>query len=192
MDMISMNYRTITVTTDAMAVVECKTLKGKFRSLIFSSALLLVCLFAGVTPAVAQDFDHSHAVYDGILKQFVQKGRVDYVGIKANLTPLNLYLAQLGRVVEKDFNRWSETQKIAYLSNLYNASTLKLIEDHYPVKSIKDIGSFFKGPWDQPAVRLSFCSQYLSEADQTYLKAGGYSVKYLSYDWALNERKVRP
>jgi hypothetical protein len=40
------------------------------------------------------------------------------------------------------------------LINLYNAATLKLIIDHYPVKSIKDIGSFFKGPWDQPVVRL--------------------------------------
>jgi hypothetical protein len=37
---------------------------------------------------------------------------------------------------------------------LYNAATLKLIVDHYPVKSIKGIGSLFKGPWDQPVVRL--------------------------------------
>ncbi len=37
---------------------------------------------------------------------------------------------------------------------MYNAATLKLIVDHYPLKSIKDIGSLFKGPWDQPVVRL--------------------------------------
>jgi hypothetical protein len=43
---------------------------------------------------------------------------------------------------------------MAFLINAYNAYTLQLIIDHHPVKSIKDIGSFFKGPWDQPVVRL--------------------------------------
>ena len=47
-----------------------------------------------------------------------------------------------------------ELQQLAFFINAYNAYTLQLIIDHYPVKSIKDIGSFFKGPWDQPAVRL--------------------------------------
>ena len=190
-----------------------------------------------------------------------------------------------------------ESERLAFLINLYNASTLELIIDHYPVKSIKDIGGFFKGPWDEDVVRLfgktitldnlehdiirkdyneprihlalvcaakgcpplrseayvadrldaqlddqsrrflaspaglridhgkkavffssifkwygkdfvdryspaagfsdldkteravaHFCSDYLSPGDGDYLKSGGYSVKYLDYDWSLNER----
>jgi len=33
-----------------------------------------------------------------------------------------------------------------------------------------------------------FTSGYLSAADGGYLKSGGYSVKYLDYDWSLNEK----
>ena len=77
----------------------------------FTATLCLMCLLAIVTqPAMAREFDHTHTVYDGIAKQFVQKGQVNYTGIKANLIPLNLYLAQLGRVSEKDFNLWKEIQ----------------------------------------------------------------------------------
>jgi hypothetical protein len=34
----------------------------------------------------------------------------------------------------------------------------------------------------------NFCSGYLSVASGDYLKSGGYSVKYLNYDWSLNEK----
>ena len=43
---------------------------------------------------------------------------------------------------------------MAFLLNAYNAYTLKLITDRYPLKSIKDIGGWFSGPWDQPVVKL--------------------------------------
>ena len=48
---------------------------------------------------------------------------------------------------------WTEDQKLAYWINAYNAFTLELILDNYPVKSIKDIGAtikipFVNTPWD--------------------------------------------
>lgn len=99
-------------------------------------------------------FDHSHAAFDAVLKAHVRDGWVDYARLKANPRPLRAYLDQLAAVSEAEFNRWPGKERFAFLSNLYNASTLALIVDHYPVKSIKDIGGFLKGPWDQPAVRL--------------------------------------
>lgn len=104
--------------------------------------------------AFAQTFDHTHASYDAILKANVVDGRVDYKALKAAPAALDSYLDALAAVKETTFKTWSEPQQIAFLVNLYNAATLKLIIDHYPVKSIKDIGSLFKGPWDQPVVRL--------------------------------------
>lgn len=47
--------------------------------------------------------------------------------------------------LEKEFKGWSSDQRLAFLINLYNAATLRLVTDHYPVKSIKDIGGFFSG-----------------------------------------------
>jgi len=38
-------------------------------------------------------------------------------------------------VPESEFARWNQSQQIAFLINLYNAATLRLIIDHYPVKA---------------------------------------------------------
>ncbi len=104
--------------------------------------------------AAAAEFDQSHALFDAVLKQRVKNARVDYAGLKAHPEDLNRYLVQVAAVSKADFKKWSEPQQIAFLSNAYNAYTLKLIIDHYPLKSIKDIGGFLDGPWDQPVVKL--------------------------------------
>jgi len=94
------------------------------------------------------------ALYDGVLKTFVEDGRVDYQGLKADSLPLTQYLLLAGQVPEAEFNAWTEPQRLAFLVNLYNAATLQLILDHYPIQSIRDIRVRFKGPWDQPVINL--------------------------------------
>jgi hypothetical protein len=91
---------------------------------------------------------------DPILKKRVENGRVDYRGLKADSQPLTDYLQWAGAVPEAEFNAWPEKRQLAFLVNLYNASTLQLIVGHYPVKSIKKIRKGFKGPWDQKVVVL--------------------------------------
>lgn len=121
----------------------------------FLIALLLsALLFFNEKHVNAQDFDHTHHLYERVVKEYVKGGMVDYAGMKANPGELDQYLAALARVKEAEFDSWSESRKLAYLINLYNAATLRLILDEYPLKSIKDIGNFFKGPWDQPVVPL--------------------------------------
>jgi hypothetical protein len=120
---------------------------GRLHALTLGGILL-------ATPALAAEFDHTHALLDTVLAQYVKDARVDYVTLKAHPQDLNRYLDQVVAVSKSEFKKWDEPQQIAFLSNAYNAYTLRLIIDHYPVKSIKDIGSFFKGPWDQPVVKL--------------------------------------
>jgi len=122
----------------------------RLQRILLAAALCL--LMAG--PAMAQTFDHAHAQFTDILQARVADGAVDYAALKADEQALNDYLDTLAAVPEAQFKTWTEAQQIAFLANLYNASTLRLILDHYPLKSIKKIGSIFKGPWDQPAVRL--------------------------------------
>jgi hypothetical protein len=105
-------------------------------------------------PARAQDFDHTHTLFSGVVSTHVVNGQVDYKGLKADPKALDRYLTALATVSEVQLQSWTEPQKLAFFVNLYNASTLHLILDNYPVKSIKDIGSLFTGPWDQPAVRM--------------------------------------
>lgn len=130
---------------------------------ILIHSISITCIAAFLLAAVsaasagvgsAQAFDQTYESYDKVLKTYVADGRVSYSGLKNAPKALESYLDSAARVPEEQFNSWTESQRLAFLINLYNAATLKLIIDHYPVKSIKDIGNFFKGPWDQPAVKL--------------------------------------
>ena len=44
-------------------------------------------------------------------------------------------------------DKWSKNDQMAYWINAYNAYTIQLILNHYPVSSIKDIGSKIKIPF---------------------------------------------
>lgn len=96
-------------------------------------------------------FDHAHKQWGLLLKQFVavdgHESRVKYAKLKSDHLELDSYLKTLENVKNAEFSRFSEPQKLAFLINAYNALTIKLILDHYPVKSIKDIGSFLKSAW---------------------------------------------
>jgi hypothetical protein len=41
---------------------------------------------------------------------------------------------------------------------------------------------------DKERAVLNFVSQYVSPEDRAYLQKGGYQVKYLDYNWALNQQ----
>lgn len=102
----------------------------------------------------AASFDHQHKLLDQTLRVYVKAGLVDYARLQHHRESLDEYLRASRAVSESDFDAWSPPQQMAFLINVYNAATLQLILDHYPVKSIKDIGGWFKGPWDQPIVHL--------------------------------------
>jgi len=102
----------------------------------------------------AAAFDHAHRLLDQTVKTYVKHSLVNYAALKAQRLDLDRYLDEVASVAEFEFKQWPEKQRIAFLINAYNAYTLQLVLDHYPVKSIKDIGGWLKGPWDQPVVRL--------------------------------------
>lgn len=92
-----------------------------------------------------------HALWDSLLQDYVSdEGWVDYEGFIADSTRLNKYLDLLRSSHPNDKN-WSSDQRLAYWINAYNAFTVKLIVDHYPVQSIKDIKNgipFINTVWD--------------------------------------------
>ncbi|MCI0351582.1 MAG: DUF547 domain-containing protein, partial [Acidobacteriales bacterium] len=105
-------------------------------------------------PIAAFGFDHLHSRYAVVLKIHVKDGWVDYTALKAAKTNLTAYLDELAAVKESEFQKWSEPQQLAFLYNLYNAATLQLVCDHYPVAGIKMIGGLLKGPWSLEVVRV--------------------------------------
>ena len=93
-------------------------------------------------------FDHGE--FDELLRRYVDAdGWVDYDGLKRDEARLDRYL---GSLAVAPFEAMGRDQKLALLINAYNAFTLKLILDHYPVKSIKDIPSDDR--WDAVRWRI--------------------------------------
>ncbi|MCF6313434.1 MAG: DUF547 domain-containing protein [Verrucomicrobiales bacterium] len=121
------------------------------------TSLTLFCVILALfSPITGWAFDHSHAQFEGVLKKYVDdKGMVNYAALKKNRADLDAYLKTTGAISESEFKAWTHDQRLAFLINVYNAETLQLIIDHYPVKSIKKIGGFFFGqPWDVECVTL--------------------------------------
>lgn len=80
-------------------------------------------------------FDHT-ALGEVLADVVRDDGRVFYEKLAADTAKLDGYIAALGEV---DFEALSRDEKLALLINAYNAFTLKLIAEYWPVKSIKDI-----------------------------------------------------
>ena len=87
-----------------------------------------------------------HGAFDKILKKYVnEKGLVNYKGLKADQAAFNQYLDALSK--NRPASSASKSEQMAYWINAYNAYTIKLVLKHYPVQSIKDIGSKIKIPF---------------------------------------------
>ena len=114
-------------------------------------AAVLLSFFGGKTGIA---FDHTHSRYGDLLNQYVRDGLVNYEAFKRHEGQLKIYITELARVEKSEFNGWKQEERLAYLINLYNAVTLALVLEHYPVESIREIRSFLKGPWKQPVVPL--------------------------------------
>lgn len=91
----------------------------------------------------------NHAAFDRVLKAYVsEEGWVNYSGLKAESGSLDAYLKSLE--ANQPAKDWSKNASKAYWINAYNAYTLKLMIDHYPLKSITDL----KEPWDRKWINL--------------------------------------
>lgn len=85
-----------------------------------------------------------HQLWDELLGEHVSpSGKVNYSGFKSDYKTLLSYIEILKATPPND--NTSKEEKLAYWINAYNALTIDLILQNYPLNSIKDI----KDPWDQ-------------------------------------------
>jgi len=86
------------------------------------------------TTTVARDtVDHTRLTR--VLREFVDStGDVDYAGLRARAD--SLLRPYLRRLAETDVDALGRKARLAFWINAYNAHTLKLIADHYPVENI--------------------------------------------------------
>lgn len=100
--------------------------------------------------------------------------RVDYAGFQRDRAQLATYLDQLSAVSREAYDAWPEDEQLAFLINAYNAFTVELILTRYPdLKSIKDLGTWFKSPWQKEFIPLLGEQLSLDDIEHGMIRAEG-------------------
>ena len=102
-----------------------------------------------------------HSAWGRFLSRYLKvqpkdANRVDYAGVSStDHAALAGYVDQLAAV---SVSRLNKAEQLAYWINFYNALTVRVILDHWPVSSIRDIdispGLFSDGPWGKKLVTV--------------------------------------
>ncbi len=113
-----------------------------------------------------------HSVWTQLLQQYVDTGGwVNYNGFVQDSMILNSYLNTLSN--NPPSNSWSKNEKLTYWINVYNAFTVKLIVNHYPVTSIKDIKKgipFINSVWEMDFFEIGGKEFNLSTVEHDILR----------------------
>ncbi len=109
-------------------------------------------------PQNEQRIDHS--LWDGFLQKYVRPDGNGYNAFayssvtETDKTVLESYIAALSKI---EITERSKPVQLAYWINLYNALTINVVLDHYPVSSIRKIrlgGVLSSGPWDEDLIEV--------------------------------------
>jgi hypothetical protein len=151
---------------------------------------LAAALILPVAPAWAQDLGDTfnqrdnasamtvdHSLWAGVLSAYVKPSpdginRFAYGKVtKAARKDLQTYLAAMSKTA---VSKLSEKEQRAFWANLYNAQTIEVILEHYPVKSIRDIsispGLFAIGPWGKKLLEVEGRSLSLDDIEHKILR----------------------
>jgi hypothetical protein len=120
----------------------------------------------------------AHTSWTKLLAKHVKPGadglnRVDYAAFKStDHAVLKAYLKDLQNVRVQPLGR---AEQFAFWANLYNAATIDVVLDHYPVKSIKDIKlggilSISGGPWSKKLLKVEGVELSLDDIEHNILR----------------------
>lgn len=111
-------------------------------------------------------FDHSYTAYQTVLSSVVAAGKVDYARLKANPAPLDAVLQEMASA---NLQTFSAAQQKAFYINAYNALTLDLIADNYPLNSIMDLDG--GKVWDTRHFQVAGQSLSLNQIENDKLRS---------------------
>jgi uncharacterized protein DUF547 len=140
------------------------------KSLALSASLLL---WAGASQAEEPNWSDYQAVLSHVkpgTKNGVKLALVDYPTIKANGSLDKAYQALAAFDPKRLHGR---DEQLAFYINAYNILALKTVTDHWPLDSIKDVGSLLSPVWDKPAGDLGGNSVSLGDVEHKILRPMG-------------------
>lgn len=131
------------------------------KILIFTT----LTLFSFITNVQSQKNHIDHMVWDQLLLLNVSnEGRVDYKGFIRDKFLFDKYFKSLSTNYPEE--NAETTEKLAYWVNLYNAIVMKMVIDHYPIKSINDL----ENPWKKKSITINNKEYSLDDIEHTVLR----------------------
>jgi len=158
------------------------------KAAILSIGLLLICSasLAAAKPDLwefwlqndpSSEITVDHSTWDQFLQSYLLDGnggvnQVRYGQVSpADRAKLEGYIRKLEQM---PVSRLQRAEQKPFWINLYNAVTVKVIIDHYPVKSIRDIdispGLFSNGPWGKKLVTVEGQKVTLDDIEHRILR----------------------
>lgn len=171
------NIVTVSVVTIFVFVIAYTTQVNAFFQSWFYPTKDLWVRWTEHNPSSTETIDHF--TWHRFVRQHVQNNtndnvhRIDYASLsEREKNILNRYITSLTNISISDYNK---SEQLAYWVNLYNALTIKVVLDHYPVESIRDIdlssGWFSSsGPWDKKLVTIENVEVSLNDIEHRILR----------------------
>lgn len=131
------------------------------RAVIFLSVIFISMLYANGN----ESGKNSHASFNEVLKEFVNDGKVNYKDLCKD-SRLETYLNQLSKTDPAKIENTED--RLAFWINAYNAFTLKVICDNYPVKSIMDLDS--GKIWDRVFIEINGTPMSLNHIEHEIIR----------------------
>lgn len=135
--------------------------------------IAVMCMLSVTKILQAQD----HQLFTDVLKKYVINGLVDYKNLKNDKT-LDKYLSELSNTNPDNLNR---NQKLAFWINAYNAFTIEIVRDNYPIESITDLHTggkvigylLGKTVWDKEFISINNKKYSLNDIEHKILRKMG-------------------
>lgn len=151
--------------------------------LISRRSLMAAALAITALPKRAAGADDGDGPFANLLRKYITTGndginRVDYRRWHADAQDRMALAAYITTLTGERPSQMARPQALAFWANLYNSLTLKVILDHYPVKSIRDIASKSSlldlkaliGPWRTQLVQIEGKSLSLDDIEHGIMR----------------------
>ncbi|MEM1192383.1 MAG: DUF547 domain-containing protein [Pseudomonadota bacterium] len=125
--------------------------------------------FGSFADAANSAIDHS--AFDGLLKRYVttaEEGRTIFAYGSVSDEDKAVLKTYIDTLEAVDPTTLTKAQAYAYWVNMYNAVTVDLILDNYPLKSIRSLG--FIGPWGRMLVTVNGQELSLNDVEHGILR----------------------
>lgn len=131
------------------------------------SAILFLFLLLSAALSAQTAPPGLHDAWNRLLGKHVSAaGKVNYKGFKADQQALDAYLQQLA--ANPPASTWTRADQMAYWINAYNAFTIDLIVDNYPVSSILKLDG--GKTWDVKRIVLGGKKYSLNQIENEILR----------------------